>query len=122
MKLHHIKCGSPVTIASTKLVVRILDITLNEEDGLEPILIDIISERGGKSICTCPKCKEEDISQEELGIMCVKCGHIVSITAVYTLKPDWCILCEDCYKILCSKMGVLPSEMPVVQPIKFKFK
>ena len=121
MKLMHIPCKYPVNIINTQYVVRILDITVSDEDKIEPILVDIIQERAGRSNCSCVKCEKKDIPQNELGLICVKCGTLVPITEVWSLKPEWYILCQDCYGPLVIRM--YPAEVrPPAEPVKLKFR
>jgi len=122
MKLYHVKCKYPVTVVTDRLSVRILDFNLTEEGTLEPSLLDIFPERSGKIHCTCMKCREEEIPQNELGLTCIKCGTPVPITEMLSLKPDWYVLCPSCIELLLSKMYSDPDERPKIEPIKLKIK
>jgi hypothetical protein len=94
MKLYHCKCGSEVTIMTTKLMVTVLDIMVLSGE-ISSSLLDISENKDGENIYLCSCCGE--VPEEELGMRCTQCDELTPLKEMYNLQPNWTLICKKSY-------------------------
>jgi len=123
MKLLHSTCAYAAEITTERIAVRILDVVLTDNNNLEEALLDLVPLRSGKILFYCPKCKVDIDPKTDLSINCVRCGDMIPTTRVFSVKPDWFLLCEKCYIYVLKKMSPERENTQInLEPIQLKIK
>lgn len=121
MKLLHSTCQAEVDITTERIAVRILEVAVTDANNLEETLLDLVPMRSGKILFYCPHCKEEVDPKTGLSLSCTRCGNLIPITRIFTLKPTWGVLCENCYIVAYKREN--PDVIEVeLNPIQLKLK
>jgi hypothetical protein len=122
MKLYHVGCGGVLDIFTTKLVVKISELsTGGSKDTLSASLLDIEEARYGKLKFTCTRC-EKEVTPEEIGVRCSKCENVVPLDAVHTIPPGWSFLDKTCFDTILEVIRQSGAEPPTGGPITLKIK
>jgi hypothetical protein len=122
MRIYHNKCNTQVDIVTTKIEVRVLEVGITGEDTVEPALLDLVAVKTGGYSVSCPKCKEKDLSMEDVSIPCIRCGGLVPLSKVYSVKPDWSLLCESCSNLILKKLSSGSGAELKSETVSIRFK